>query len=71
MDVVDIAQEHSEQLLAAKLKDIQSRDRELNPNGNCYWCDEPFPPHSEKLFCDSDCSFDYERYERAQFRRYT
>lgn len=63
-DEADYTDMQSEFLMSARIRDIRNQGRELNPKGACHWCDEPFEHVSQKLFCDSDCSFDYERSKR-------
>ena len=67
-DVLDAAQEIEQRILDAKLEAMRqaSAPRALNPKLSCYWCSEPFEQGSEKLFCDSECSEDYNKYERQR-----
>ncbi len=58
-DPLDYTQKMQEQVTALRIEAIRNRGRELHPVGSCYFCGEPVGP--EHLFCDADCSYDYER----------
>lgn len=60
-DIIDQASDEMAAVMELKLKAISSQGRELNPIGECYWCNEPFEQGSPKLFCDSECGTDWER----------
>lgn len=42
----------------------KAKANRMNPKGACYNCDEPLKPM--QLFCDADCSADYELRQRTQ-----
>lgn len=63
-DECDMTDSVEEPLMELQIKTIRNRGRELEPEGYCIWCDEPFPKGSPKLFCDSRCAMDHERYNR-------
>lgn len=58
-DVADRA-EIEEFQVEARIRSIRNKGREIYPKGVCCHCEEPFVANSLKLFCDSDCSKDYE-----------
>lgn len=68
-DEIDLANEQSERWLAQALSRIGSSGR-LVPRGRCYYCDSEFGEHAaeaaKKLFCDKDCSDDYEKERRLR-----
>lgn len=71
-DEVDIANDYA----ARWVKDaISNRPQtsKLPPKGSCYFCDTEFAPddplRAEKLFCNTDCSKDYEKEQRLKNRR--
>ncbi len=59
MDEIDRAQEHAEEILKRAILLAASRTRQLTPKGRCYNCEERIP--KGRLFCDLDCSHDYDR----------
>lgn len=61
-DAGDIEQQHRDAAIQAALE--QARANRMNPKGACYNCGEPMKPL--QLFCDADCSADYELRQRAQ-----
>lgn len=63
-DEIDMTNEVEQLVIDAQIKAIRSRGRELEPDGLCRWCDEPFPDGSQKLFCDQQCATDHARYNR-------
>lgn len=65
-DILDATQEIEQKLLDLRLAAIRagSGTRQLPPKGACHWCDERFTHGSEHIFCDADCSEDYEKYHR-------
>ena len=62
MDSLDDAQAVTETLLNAAINNARSKGRALLPKGKCYFCDELLRPQA--LFCDIDCSEDYEKLQR-------
>lgn len=68
-DHIDDASEYTEKLLAVRIDEIRAsaNTRELNPEGFCHNCHEPFEDGSALLFCPGDeCSEDYEKRKRAK-----
>lgn len=61
-DPVDQADALHTLITENRIKSIRSQGREINPSGFCHFCEEPV--HGNKLFCDADCSTDYERTKR-------
>lgn len=66
MDVIDRASQEEENILKANIAAAKRKTFHLEPKGNCWFCDEKI--EGAKLFCDQDCSCDYER-EQSQLRR--
>lgn len=68
-DEADLANEQADRWLERALSAATSGPR-LAPKGSCYFCDEPFdaasPDAAKRLFCDADCSADYEREKRLR-----
>jgi hypothetical protein len=64
MDTIDQADETESRLHEMRIQAIRRAGRELQPGGECWWCNKPFEIGSPKLFCNSDCSTDYERGKR-------
>lgn len=63
MDICDTADEYMDAMMRARIADARSRtDSGLRPVGHCHWCGEPVT--QSQLFCDSDCTVDYERARR-------
>ena len=63
MEELDIASERSELEREALVNAVRRRPGSgLQPCGACYWCQEVI--RYPKLFCDSDCSTDWERRRR-------
>jgi len=65
-DILDASQEIEQHILDARINSIRQTGRLITPNGTCRWCKEIFETGSEKLFCDSDCSEDYEKFNRQR-----
>ncbi|OFA33323.1 hypothetical protein BAE46_01015 [Glaciecola punicea] len=64
-DPVDQSSDNVANYIKHKVRSIRNKKRELNPSGACRWCLEPFEdPKSQKLFCDTDCSSDFEKSNR-------
>lgn len=59
-DPLDAAEATQAQLMTMRIASIRNQGREIMPMGVCHNCGEPLesPKH---LFCDMDCSHDYER----------
>jgi hypothetical protein len=64
MDTIDQSDETETRLQKLRIQAICKSGRELNPMGACHWCRDRFESGSKKLFCNSDCSADYERGKR-------
>lgn len=61
-DIIDTSQEQSEFHLQATISHIRNTSMTLVPKKECYNCFEPL--EDKQLFCDSDCSIDYDKRER-------
>lgn len=72
-DEIDLANEQSERWLNQAIANMGKNSVKLAPRGTCYYCEASFEPTDEekhlKLFCDSDCSKDYETEQRLRNRR--
>lgn len=64
MNEGDQAERAADTFLQASIQSARSaaKHRALLPRGSCYFCDEPIK--QPKLFCDKDCSEDYEKLKR-------
>jgi hypothetical protein len=71
-DEIDQANEQAERWLNQALTN-RSAEPKLQPKGSCHYCEADFdkadPDFAKKLFCDSDCSKDYEEEKRLKSRR--
>lgn len=71
-DEVDIANMQAERWLNQALANRQTGPV-MPPKGRCYYCERVFEADEEnagrKLFCDIDCSQDYEAEQRRNQRR--
>jgi hypothetical protein len=65
-DILDAAQEIEQHILDARIRTIRHTQRQFRPKGSCHWCREPFEAGSEKVFCDSDCSDDHDKFKKQQ-----
>lgn len=66
MDVFDQTDVVESKLLDLRIQAARSAEREIEPIGECHNCGEPFTEaDTHKLFCDSECSTDWERLKRA------
>ncbi len=63
MDELDHAQGISELLLNVAITNARPKGRALVPKGCCHYCEEP-SEISDQLFCDIDCSMDWEKLQR-------
>ena len=63
-DMLDATDAIEQTILDHRINAIRSAARTHHPVGKCHWCEEPFSHGSQKIFCDSDCSEDYEKYHR-------
>lgn len=72
-DEADLANETADRWLSRALANASASGPSLTPKGQCYFCEHEFnmddPVERLKLFCDSDCSSDYEREQRLKARR--
>lgn len=72
-DEIDLANEQSERWLNQALANIGKGTTRLAPLGKCHYCETEFNASDadfpRKLFCDSDCSADYEEEQRLRNRR--
>ena len=66
MDVIDRASQEEENILKANIAAAKRKTFHLEPDGTCQFCSEKV--EGAKLFCNQDCSTDYER-EQSQLRR--
>jgi len=72
MDEVDITVDREAEMMEKFQREIRQavQTPELPRTGFCHWCEEPVNPVQIKgetvipLFCDSECSQDYERSKR-------
>lgn len=62
-DVCDTTDHTEERIKQANIDAIRAQSPRLTPMGHCYNCDEVFPEGSKKLFCDSDCAMDWEKFQ--------
>jgi hypothetical protein len=69
-DILDQASDMQEKAVSQAIQAIRNsaNHRELYPKGVCHWCDEPFSDEPERLFCDEDCSGDYQKHKRMTQR---
>lgn len=63
-DVVDKADEHQAFMMQMQLDTISRKGREAHPKGECIWCESPFDSGSLKLFCNANCSRDWELHKQ-------
>jgi hypothetical protein len=63
VDDIDHAQRISEMLLDVSIKNARPKGRALVPKGDCHFCEEKLDV-ADKLFCDLDCSKDWEKLQR-------
>jgi len=72
-DEIDLANEQSERWLNQALANIGKGATRLTPLGKCHYCEADFDPKdadfARKLFCDSECSAEYEEEQRLRNRR--
>lgn len=63
---------------ADRAADIEERERQhqlaqlkakigpaRQPRGECHYCEEPFGPQDQRVFCDAACETDFKRYGSA------
>lgn len=63
-DIADNADEINELHLQESLAAQKRRAIELKPKGICHYCDEGISSSANnKLFCDTDCRDDYDKYK--------
>lgn len=64
-DVIDQAQETIDALTQAAIANIRSNvSPKLKPKGECYYCEAEVG--GSKLFCDVQCSKDYDVEQKAR-----
>lgn len=61
-DILDLVSEQQDTINKMRIAEIRNRGRELEPCGECHFCESPV--QGQQLFCDADCSQDYERTKR-------
>lgn len=67
MDIIKVAQDNEELARKTAIKRIVSSSKfKLVPKGRCYYCDSKI---EQGLFCDSECSKDYEWLKNCENRR--
>jgi len=67
MDFIDDANEKEQCILDKRIAAIRQRSEVRKPfTGKCYFCYEPL---EQRLFCDNDCSLDFERLENQKLQR--
>lgn len=59
-DKVDNTFDVEERLLHLKINSLRNQTNIIKPKQECYWCNEPL--QGAKLFCDSDCAVDWDKY---------
>lgn len=64
MDIIDISSEKEAVMLAAQIQQASKIRNKLIPKGACHYCDEEVKEQS--LFCNGDCSFDYEKEQKMR-----
>ncbi len=67
MDVIDVASEQEAVMLSAQIQQASKTRNKITPKGKCHFCDED--AEEQKLFCNSDCSSDYEKEQRMLQRK--
>lgn len=69
-DEADLANDQADRWLGRALANAAASGPRLAPKGSCYYCEHDFdtsnPAEAKKLFCDSECSSEYEREERLK-----
>jgi hypothetical protein len=63
VDLVDDANSIADQMLDVAITNARSKGRALSPKGSCHFCEEKTTIKGQ-LFCDIDCSDDYEKLQR-------
>lgn len=63
MDDLDHAQQVSELMLNIAIQNARPNGRALRPKGRCHFC-ETSTELKDQLFCDIDCSDDWEKLQR-------
>ena len=66
MDIIDISSEKEAVMLAAQIQQASKNSNKIVPKGTCHYCDEDIP--KERLFCNSDCSHDYDKEQMLRKR---
>lgn len=68
MDAIDIAQRNEETIQKAALDSTlnASKFKQLSHTGKCHYCEEPL---KQGLFCNIDCSSDYEWLKKCESKR--
>lgn len=68
MDSIDVAQNNEEVIQQAAIKKAlqSSKNKQIQPTGFCRYCEEPI---DKGLFCDIDCSNDYEWVNKCKSER--
>lgn len=69
-DEADLANDQADRWLDRALAQAAAAGPRLAPKGHCHYCETEFnmadPVESKKLFCDADCSADYEKEQRLK-----
>ena len=62
MDLLDKASSTEELIMEKRIASVRaaSHSREFPPKGKCYNCNEDFEKQDQRLFCDSECTKDFE-----------
>jgi hypothetical protein len=72
-DEIDLANEQAERWLNQALTQMVANGSRLTPRGTCFYCETEFDTSDataeKRLFCDLDCSKDYEEEQRLKNRR--
>ena len=68
MDLADRADLQEQFILEKKIAEVRANKQQSKvPKGTCYFCDEVVA--EGYVFCDADCSEDYEKLQRAELNR--
>lgn len=69
-DEADLANDQADRWLDQALAQAANNTSRLAPKGKCHYCEHEFDPADplteRKLFCDADCSSDFEKEQRLK-----
>lgn len=67
-DIIDQATKYEAVMLNAAINRARTTTvSKISPCGVCHYCLEPV--NSNQLFCDADCSLDYDKYQHKGLNR--